>query len=483
MILPGFLGGSYEQEHVSLDTQRTMNLYPVLDEGQTATKAVAGFRAVPGIAAFASGLDGPPRAMLVERDRLLVVGSETLYEVSATGTVTSRGSVALDGRRAYLTSNGTDGGGQVLVKSGASGYIFDLAANTLTAVSDVDFLSAYGPVWYRDGYFFNLQEGENAWQISALNDGSSWDGGDVAAKSITHDPLRAGCAVGRVIWLLGQYTTEPWYNNGATFPWTPVSGALIEIGIHAPASLATLGGQPYWIGSSERGALGAYRASSETTAERISTNAIERIWAGYETLADAVGWAYSVEGHAFYVVTFPDIATWVFDARTGFWHERGLWVPETSRYTPYEGRCHAYYAGRHLVGSIRSGAIYALSETTETEAATAARRWLRRVPAFQAEHRVTRHHKLSLDLVAGVGTRGTGAGADPVIGMRYSNDSGRTWSVERTMRMGAQGETTTVPEWHRLGQSRTGRAYEFTGSCPVPTLLTNAYTEVSYGAS
>jgi hypothetical protein len=67
------------------------------------------------------------------------------------------------------------------------------------------------------------------------------------------------------------------------------------------------------------------------------------------------------------VLNFPtEDQTWVYDASTNLWHERGSW--DGVDFTVLPVRCHAYAFGRHLVGGRSTGNVYAMSTDIATDA-------------------------------------------------------------------------------------------------------------------
>ena len=66
--------------------------------------------------------------------------------------------------------------------------------------------------------------------------------------------------------------------------------------------------------------------------------------------------------------------------------------------------------------------------------------------------------------------------------LRYSDDSGQTWSEEHWRGSGRMGEYRRRVIWRRLGVSRL-RVYEIVGSDPVIVGLIDSYTDVSKGSN
>lgn len=70
--------------------------------------------------------------------------------------------------------------------------------------------------------------------------------------------------------------------------------------------------------------------------------------------------------------------------------------------------------------------------------------------------------------------------AAPQMMMRFSDDGGWTWGVERMGSAGKTGQYGTRVHWHRLGTARR-RVFEVSVTDPVPWRITNAYVDVEVG--
>jgi hypothetical protein len=81
--------------------------------------------------------------------------------------------------------------------------------------------------------------------------------------------------------------------------------------------------------------------------------------------------------------------------------------------------------------------------------------------------------EIQLVMDVGVGTGGTGPDADPMVMLQSSRNAGRTWSPERWVSAGAQGEYDTRVRWTRCGQARN-RQDRFRFSAGVPFRVCDA---------
>lgn len=359
--LEGFVGPTYTARSSNYNAERCINFYPEFSRNST-PKTKGMLVGTPGLARFAALPAGPIRAIFFQDGRCFAVGGGTFFEVFAGGTHIIRASgLAVDTNPATISSNGA-AGHQLFITSGGIGYIYDLVANTFATIADPGFPSPCLMGNFVDSYFITLLANSTQFHISALLDGMSWNGLDVAQVSESSDSKIALGISHRNVWLFGTKRTEVWYNSGAAnFPFEPISGVFVEHGIIAPYSVVNLDNTIYWIGGSEQGDGIVWRANGYTP-ERVSTHAVEFFFNTYPTLSDIIGFAYQDEGHSFLWYYVPTADTsWVYDVATDLWHERALWNPELTNWEPHLARCHTFGFGKHLVGDRQSGTIYDMS--------------------------------------------------------------------------------------------------------------------------
>lgn len=464
--VPGFIGPSYTDRSLPVNAERSVNLFVEKVESNGGSNDVI-LRATPGKRTFATMGDAPIRALFAQDDRAWCVAGVTLYELYSTGGYTPLGTVAADDNPAWIASNG-QAGYQLFIVSGGSGYIFDLRTSAFTTIGG-GFPSAARGAAYLDGYFLTMSG--IAVYASNLNNGTTWSATSKAQRSIASDDLRAFLVDDhKILWYIGSKTSEPWFDSALSpFAFTPVPSAFMGHGTCAPYSVAKFDNSLFMLGQSESGDRYAVVIGNGYVAQRVSTHAVEQAWRQYATVFDARTWVYTDEGHTFAVVTFPTAnATWVYDASTGAWHERGAWNTSRGDFDADVAGCHCFAFGKHLVGSRTSSAVYELTMDVYADG-DRPRRWLRRTPHLQDERRRLYYRWVELVADTGVGLT-TGKGSDPQACLRLSDDGGRTWGNERWRSLGAQGAYRTRVRWNRLGQARD-RVFEISGTDPVRTTL------------
>lgn len=88
------------------------------------------------------------------------------------------------------------------------------------------------------------------------------------------------------------------------------------------STVATLGGNVFWLGSSTIGEHSVW-ISNGGVPTRISSNVIERELRSFVNISDSYGFAYAYNGHQFYVLTIPSAnKTFCYDASTNEWFNR-----------------------------------------------------------------------------------------------------------------------------------------------------------------
>jgi len=476
--IPGFVGPSYTPESRVAAYDRTVNLIAEKVESGTG-QAPYTLYLTPGFQEFCELDDTPVRGMFTLNGTTWAVGGESLYRLPTTTggspTLLTTGITNIDGSWVTIAGNG-DAGHQLLLSSSSFKFCFDLETNTLTQPAGIA-----NQVGYLDGYGIAVDTSRSEIALSALNNFNDWDPLDVAQRNDAPDKWVSMLVhqAGKEIWLFGTQSAQVRYNDpGAAlageFPFVPNPNVFITQGIQASNSAAVLKGSPMWLGQGIDGG-GVFYWANGYTPVRVSTHAVETAMAGYSTVSDARAIAYEERGHYFYQVTFPTAnAVWVFDATTGFWHERGEWNGWNWDALPIIG--HVFANGRHLVGSPDSGVIYTMSKELLRSTNGEPQRWLRRAPHVAKDHSFLIVDRLELLMETGLGLP-SGQGANPMVSLSWSQDGGQTFGAERSQSAGRVGAFNTKVEWRKLGWGEDW-VFQVTGSDPIPWRLLDAFIDV-----
>lgn len=468
----------------NVDAERTENFVPEVTIGGRAKSRLV-LKRRPGLADWGSAGPGPHRAAFEQNGRAFFVSGVGFYEGDSVATATLRGTVAYDSGPASIHGNGT-GGGQVFVVSGGLGYIFTLASNAFAHVADPDFPTDVIMGFYINGHFGVVKRNSRTFAISDPFEGTVWSSLDLGEKSKTTDSL-IGAVVDKdasELWLIGSQMSEVWwYTGAAAFPLEPVPNVIVPTGGAAPFSWVNVGSALYGLAADADGGPTVVRFRGYTP-ERISHHALESTLQGYDAaeVANARAMAVQWNGHRFYVLTFPNEATHVFDETTGLWTNWTYLNPQTGTVEPFLALTHMYAFGKHLMGGRKDGSIYEFTPTAKNDSGDAIR-CVRRAPYLADGPKQPTHNRLWFDIETGVGLV-SGQGSAPVGMVRWSDDGGKVWSSERQISLGALGKYRTIAELWCLGMAGpAGRVYELAITDPVFVAINDADVDLEAEAA
>jgi hypothetical protein len=463
------LGSSYVLRSPNAANSRCVNLYPeIVPEGG---KEAAWLQRCPGLSLITTIGAGPIRGLWTFGGYGYVASGSEFYQLDTEWNAVLRGTISGTGP-VSMSDNGT----QLIIVTNPDAYIFTPSTNTFEQVLDPDFPGAV-TVGFIDGYFvFNQPNSQKIWLTASYN-GLLIDPLDFASAEGSPDNIVSLIVDHREVWIFGTNTVEVWYDAGLPdFPLTRIQGAFNEIGCLAAYSVAKLDNTLFWLGADARGNGIVYKAKGYT-GERISTHAVEWQIQQYTDLSDAVGYTYQQDGHAFYVLNFPNAnTTWVYDVATGAWHERASWVND--QFARHRSNCQMNFNNRIVVGDYENGNIYYF-DLDKYDDYSGVQKWLRSwraLPTGENNLKRTTQHSLQLDCQTGVGLDGTTQGTDPQVMLRWSDDGGHTWSNEHWKSMGKIGAYGYGTIWRRLGMTLKirDRVYELSGTDPVKIAIMGA---------
>jgi hypothetical protein len=307
------------------------------------------------------------------------------------------------------------------------------------------------------------------YQVTQVH-GFAFDPLAIAAKSGYPDPLQGLIVMHREIWLIGQLTTEIWYDSGAAdFPFQAMPGAFVEHGCIAPYSISAQDLSVFWLSQDKQGQTIVLEGSSYQ-ARRISTNAIENEIRDYSKISDAIGFCYQEEGHVFYVLTFPAAnVTWVYDKSTQLWHQRA-WTDNNGYLNKHRANTVMNAYGTVVCGDWENGNIYKWDLDTYTDSGQPISR-IRSMPhALENLNRVS-YSQLLADMEVGEDVFVTDK---PVVNLRWSDDRGKTYGNYIQQTLGLTGQYLTSVQWRRLGIARD-RVFELSWSANSKTALQGVF--------
>jgi hypothetical protein len=491
----GFCDQTYTVESFNADCQRSINWY--VEQGGPNSKSVQQLYPTPGLKLFSARAGAQVRGEWTINSRSFKVVDATLYEQFADGSDAAIGVMVDDGNPSYMVASPQ----QLLIASGGFLYVYYLKtigtvpAGTFVAIPAPTFPGPVDIVGYSDGFFVALVESSQQYFVSQSLDATIWPGLATQIISTFADNVVSMIVDHRQIWLLGAKQSEVDADAGSIpNPFQTVPGGFMEQGCAAEFATVQLDNGIFWIGQrNDQGGRVAWRSNGYSPT-RVSNYAVENAWESYSTVADARAFSYVDHGHSFWVINFPTAqATWCYDAATQMWHERGFWFAQAGIYQAALPQCHTYNFGKHLVGDRQSGNVYQMSVPVMNGSAWdfvtdngAAIRRLRRAPIISTENKWIYYSELTIDVETGLGPQpplldGAGNPREPILSLRYSNDSAHTWSNSRDLGLGMAGQYHRRCVARRLGRARQGRVFEVSCTDPVPVRLIDAYLDATPG--
>jgi hypothetical protein len=381
---------------------------------------------------------------------------------------------------------------QLLLASAGTAYVFDLTANTLTPIPGATFDGPVAQAGICDDFFLLTIQNTKEFYVSAPLDATDWVTNGNAIVSVFPDNIVSMFVFQRQIWFYSDTQSVVYYDSGNIFPFDVNPNAFIEAGCAAENSVAQGNNSLKWLGADARGNGKVWTANGYTP-QRISNHAIETAIQSYSKISDAVAFTAQFEGHEFYYLYFPTPSVmWVYDDMTGMWHQEAFQVALTGQFQAAHRWNHMFVFGLHLVGDWSSGRVYQMEIPTQTgttwtfaddDGAPIVR--LRRAPHISKSQRRQFFNELQVFVQVGLGpipplTDPAGNPRGPIMSMRFSGNSGQTWSNYVDRDCGQAGEYKKRVRWLRLGQDRD-RIFEISMSDPVAWRIVDAYLDYDQG--
>lgn len=433
----------------SLNASRLINLFP--EKPVQGSRSELVLRATPGLMSFSSVGTGPIRGMHVMNSTLFVVSGTSLYSVASDGTATLLGSSGTITGTGFVDMASNANSELVIINSSGTGWVWDTSTLASISSGDADFGDDASSVTFLDQYLIYGRVSTGQVFISDTNNAKSYNALAFGTAEYAPDNVVQVFAHAGQLWVFGDYTTEVWYNSGASpMPFLRIGGAVLtDIGGTAHTA-AAVDQNIYW-----RGADGIVYRATGVQPQRISTHEIEnriKDWTNFR------GFAYKDEGHAFYVLTATEGCV-VYDAATNLWHERN-----TFSITRWRASCYARCYSKHLVGDYLIGTVYEMSLANYADGSVDLQRRVISRPIEDEGRRIS-IPRMQVHFEHGKGLT-SGQGSDPQVILDWSDDGGMTWSNEHWAAIGKIGEYEKRAIWRRLGSFRQ-RVFRLTFTDPT----------------
>jgi hypothetical protein len=470
------ISGPYQARSLIASAQRCVNLYPESNKDDPQAPVPVTHYPTPGLNLFSASTELRVVRQLYRATNgsLYAVVGPNVYYIDSAGTQTLLGTITDQSTTCYFADNGL---AIVLVDGTSTGYVIKMDDNTFGVINDPSFYGADFVIYF-DTYFIFNRPDTNQFYISLsfadyamLTGGTAFDPLDIAAKAGQADNI-VGIVVSQPYFILvGALSSEPWYNTGAAdFTFARVQGTFIPHGCAAPYSISAQDIFAFWLSQDVNGNSVIVKTKG-ALAERISTHAIEAEINAFADNADAIGMSYQQQGHAFYILTFPQAnKTYVYELATGQWHERA-WLDGNGNLKRHRANCCSFAYNKNLVGDWQNGKIYILDPEVYTDDGNPITR-LRTFPHMLNDGKRVTFNSFIVDLQTGT----IDIDENPLITLRWSDDRGVTYSNGVTQTAGRTGDYLTQVNYNRLGMARD-RVFEVSWSAPFRTALNGAFVE------
>lgn len=467
-------GGAYSARSVIANAQRCVNLFPETNPPVESPPVQVTHYLTPGLVTLLQPAAATVRAVYrASNGALYVVVGTNVYFIDTSFNATLQGTIAAGTTPVSLADNGSI---VVLVDNTTAGYWISLAAPGLNTIVDPAFYGARR-VCYLDGFFVFNRPNTNQFYLSPpfWNGVDPFDATYIASKTGGPDQIISIAVVNGNLWLVGQITSEVWYNVGAAdFPFARQPGVFVEHGMLRGWTIWEADVEVFWLGRDKQG-IAVVFMGKDYQAIRVSNYALEDILQGYgqDNLNDASGFTYQQGGHTFYVLVLPNAnATWVYDISTGLWHERTWTNPGTGQEQRSRVNCGAFAYGYMIVGDHSNGKIYKWDlDAYNDDGDPIVRR--RGFPHLVAGGDRISYASFQIDMA--VGTPSGGPSTENVY-VRWSDTRGETWGVPVALPLGfgTTNQFYQSPKIWRLGMARD-RVFEVYWSFNYQTALQGAW--------
>lgn len=397
-----------------------------------------------------------------------VCGS-SVYAIASDWTLTLLGDISSTTGQVSMVDNANF---LLIVDGSSSGATVDLSDNTFAEITDSAFLGG-NTVGFVDGFLVLNVPDTREWYIS-LNDEITFDATDFASKSAYSDKLVGIGVTKRYIYLMGAQTVEVWFNAGdPTFPFERLPGVFMQHGCAAVNSIAQMDGEIYWLAQSPQGNC-YINKTQQFNAVPISTFALDNEMGTYARIDDAIAFTYQIEGHFFYVLTFPSAdKTWQYDLTTQQWNELS-WVDGNGALHRHRANCYASAYGQPIVGDWENGNLYLWDVNAFTDDGNPIPRIRSFMHSVDDNSDRISYREFIANMEVG---NGSNFSAVPVY-LRWSDTRGKSWGNAISISLGMEGEYLTSLQFQRLGMARD-RVFELSWSAPVKTALLGAWVQAN----
>lgn len=453
------IGGYNKYPNLDFDQEETINLYVLLDE--EGKKPIALLN-TPGLKEECVVMPGnaPSRALFTFGDNMYGVFGSGVYLFEPTDgqlVPIQIGSLGTDTGYVSITANN---GNQLIFVDGQQGYIYTIGG-TFGPITSSDFPPLPLNVAFLDTYFVIPSANSQSFQLSANNNGTQWNEFLDDAQAQTYPgPLIGVGVVNERLYFFKDTSTEIWYNPGdADFPLRKDTNIIFNFGCLATASIVSEYGYLFWISKDKSGPASIMMSTGEVP-QIISNRAIEDLMGTFDDPADVQCYIYKYDSHIFYVCNWTtDDYTLVYDVTTQLWHRMEMIQSLPVQGEPFSGKtrhigsCHAYFNGKHYIGSYKAPILYSMSRDYPDNADEPIRRERTGKTFFDPNYRKLQINLFQADIQPGIGRPNT-IYDNPKAYLSCSKDGGHVFGNRQEAIIGKVGNRQTRVLWRKKGLVR-----------------------------
>lgn len=457
------LSGVYTDNGPDIRLALPVNMVPVLSPANGVSNAY--LRPADGLVQNGSG-PGIVRGGINWNGVCYRVMGSKLVSIASDGTVTTLGEVGNDNKPVtmdygYLALPGPPPvNAQCLIIASATN-LFYWTGSSLIQVSDQDLGIVLDCCWI-DGYVLTT-DGEYVVSTDLLNSTS------VIATSYTStdndpDPIVALIHLHDEVYAINRNTIQVLKDTGTpavgSFTFSLVDGGRIMKGAVGTKACCIFLDQIAFLGSGRNETCAIYLASNSQTT-KISSQEIDQLLESYteEQLSQTILETRIERGRRHLYVHLPD-RTVVYDASTSEEGGQQIWFTLTSTlsgFSQYRARHMVWCYDQWLVGDPRSTMVGYMTPTSGDHWGQPVR-WEFGTLIVYNEGNGALFNELELVTMTGRVL----PGVTPTISTSYSTD-GMSWSQDRVIQAGLNGQTKKRLAWFQQGHMRNWRIQRFRG--------------------
>ena len=429
-----------------------VNAY-VEELGQDAKRPFAAY-AMPGLTSQVTLTNGGGiKDMIAVGSKLYVHADKFVYSLNNTFNASLIGGIPTVGSSTMKQNRREPP--QIGIVSDGLYYVIDTNADDMTIIGDPDYKPS-SSLAFIDGYFVLPVVGDDRWGHTAVDDATSIDPLDFASAESSPDAITKPVEFNRELWFFGGLgevaSTEVWQPS-TTGTFSFVRSSSFALGCLAQDSVAEIDEKLIWVAhdGTVRMTDGGYGGI------QISNHGVERAIAAETNKSRMIATTWSMEGHHFYNLSGSTFS-YQFDTKTGSWSERksyGLNRWRVNKVVEFNGQLVAGdYANGKIYGQVPlDGSRVMSKDTFDEDGSPLIMETI--LPPVHAWPNGLIFDAMYIDVVPGVGRNTTDDHSrDPRLMLDWSQDGGRSFSTQRTYKLGVDGATNQSIKATRLGSLR-----------------------------